>query len=182
MWRRTKRSYPARLQAALGERFFVRSFGANGRAVQQNADRPYWSSDAFRRSGAFEPDLVLIMLGTNDSRGDNWKGPDPFTADYRKLVKHYQSLRSSPRVWLLTPPALFRVGRSERVRYGMNESAIHEMRGTIENLSHELGCGFIDVHEVTASHPELFRFDGVHPGGAGASVIARAVREALVSA
>ena len=116
-------SYPAQLQAMLGERFCVRNFGVNGHAVQRSADRPYWSSDAFTPSSAFEPDVVLIMLGTNDSRGDNWKGVGPFSADYRELVAHYQSLESSPRVWLLTPPALFRLGRSAKVRYGMDEQA-----------------------------------------------------------
>ncbi len=165
VWRRKKRSYPAQLQAMLGERFCVRNFGVNGHAVQQTADRPYWSSDAFTSSSAFEPDIVLIMLGTNDSRGDNWKGIGPFADDYRKLVVHYQSLESSPRVWLLTPPALFRLGRSTKVRYGMDERAIREMCDAIESLARELGCGVIDIHEVTARHPEAFRFDGVHPGG-----------------
>ena len=121
IWHRRKRSYPAQLQAMLGERFCVRNFGVNGHAAQQSADRPYWDSEAFTLSSTFEPDIVLIMLGTNDSRGDNWKGVGPFAADYRKLTEHYQSLESSPRVWLLTPPALFRLGRSPKVRYGMDE-------------------------------------------------------------
>ena len=182
VWRRKKRSYPAQLQTSLGDRCCVRNFGVNGHAVQQTADRPYWSSDAFTLSSAFQPDVVLIMLGTNDSRGDNWKGVGPFADDYRKLTLHFQSLESSPRVWLLTPPALFRLGRSAKVRYGMDERAILEMCGVIESLARELGCGIIDINNVTASHPEAFRFDGVHPGAAGATLIAQAVYEALVSA
>jgi lysophospholipase L1-like esterase len=82
VWRRKTRSYPAQLQAMLGEQYCVRNFGVNGHAVQQSADRPYWSSEAFALSGAFDPDIVLVMLGTNDSRGDNWKGVDPFSADW----------------------------------------------------------------------------------------------------
>jgi lysophospholipase L1-like esterase len=180
VWRRKKMSYPAQLQAMLGQGYLVCGFGVNGCAVQRCADRPYWNSEAFALSSAFEPDVVLLMLSTNDSRGDNWKGVGSFSADYRTLVEHYQALPSSPRVWLLTPPALFRVGRSARVRYGMSESAIREICGAIKSLGHELGCGVIDINEATARHPEAFRFDGVHPGGAGATLIARAVFETLV--
>lgn len=179
VWRRKKRSYPAQLQVMLGERFCVRNFGVNGHAVQRTADRPYWSSEEFASSAAFEPDTVLIMLGTNDSRGDNWKGADPFRADYRELALHYRALESNPRVWLLTPPALFRLGKSTKVRYGMDDRAIREMCGVIEGLARELGCGLIDINAATAVHQEAFRFDGVHPGAAGATLIARTVFERL---
>ena len=150
VWRRKKRSYPAQLQAMLGERFCVRNFGVNGHAVQQDGRPSVLEQRRVHVSGAFEPDIVLIMLGTNDSRGDNWKGVGPFSADYRKLIVHYQSLESGPRVWLLTPPALFRLGRSAKVRYGMDERAIQEMCGAIESLALELGCGIIDINGVTA--------------------------------
>jgi len=163
----------------LGDRFCVRNFGVNGHAVQRSSDRPYRNSDEFAASCAFQPDIVLIMLGTNDSRGDNWKGVDSFSNDYRELVVHYQSLGSRPVVWLLTPPALFRVGRSAKVRYGMDERALQEMCGAVKTLAHELGCEVIDTNMVTSAHPEAFRFDGVHPGGAGAALIAGAVLEAL---
>lgn len=179
VWRRKTRSYPAQLQSMLGERFVVRGFGVNGHAVQRSSDRPYWDSRAFALSGAFEPDVVLIMLGTNDSRGDNWKGVGPFSEEYRRLVTHYLSLESSPRVWLLTPPALFRLGRSEQVRYGMSEPAIKEICEAIRRMAPDLGCEVIDINRVTAEHPEAFKFDGVHPGGAGATLIAQAVYEAL---
>jgi lysophospholipase L1-like esterase len=163
----------------LGDGFCVRNFGVNAHAAQRTADFPYWSSEAFGSSIAFKPDTVLIMLGTNDSRGDNWKGLSAFADDYRALVEHYRSLESNPAIWLLTPPALFRPGWSTKVRYSMDERAIREMCGAIADISRELGCGFIDINAATAEHPEAFRLDGVHPGAAGARVIARTVFEAL---
>lgn len=179
VWRRKKNAYPAQLQAMLGERFCVRNYGVNGHAAQRTADRPYWNSDAFASSSVSRPDIVLIMLGTNDSRGDNWKGVDSFARDYRSLAQHYRSLESNPDVWLLTPPALFRLGRSTKVRYGMDQHALQEMCRAIEGLARNLGCGLIDVNAATAGHPEAFRLDGVHPGAAGATLIARTVFEAL---
>lgn len=179
VWGRKHNSYPAQLQQFLGERYCVRGFGVNGHAAQQTADRPYRSSRAFVASSAFEPNIVLVMLGTNDARGDNWKGVDAFYADYRALVNHYLSLDSTPNVWLLTPPTLFKLGRSSSVRYGMSEAAIGEISSAVRRIGPELGCRVIDINEVTAAHPEAFRFDGVHPGAAGATLIARAVADAL---
>lgn len=177
--RRKTNAYSAQLQAMLGDGFCVRNFGVNAHAAQRMADFPYWDSAAFADSTAFEPAIVLIMLGTNDCRGDNWRGADAFASDYRDLTLHYQRLTSQPTVWLMTPPALFRVGRSTKVRYGMDEGALREICGVVEGIARELGCGLIDINAATASHPEAFRFDGVHPQAAGARLIARTVLEAL---
>lgn len=178
-WRRRVNAYPAQLQEMLGSGYRVRNFGVNAHAAQRSADFPYWSSKAFAQSSAFAPHIVLIMLGTNDSRGDNWKSLSAFAHDYRELVVHYLSLDSHPAAWLLTPPALFRLGRSTKVRYGMDELALAEMCGAIKEIADDLGCGLIDINAITAERPEALRFDGVHPGAAGQTLIAEAVFEAL---
>jgi len=181
VWRRQRNAYPAQLEGMLGDDFRVRGFGANGHAAQRSADRPYWNSAAFASSTVFHPDEVLIMLGTNDSRGDNWKGLEPFLRDYRELAVHYRSLESSPVVWLLTPPALFRRRRTSKVRYRMDEDALRQICHGIRNTAHDHGFGLIDVNAATVDHPEVFKFDGVHPGAAGARLIAETVLEALTS-
>ena len=179
VWRRGRNAYPVQLQEMLGSGYSVRNFGVNAHAAQRTADFPYWQSEAFAECTSFGPDIVLIMLGTNDSRGDNWKGLSAFADDYRDLAVHYRSLESRPAVWLLTPPALFRLGRSTKVRYGMDERALAEMCGAIADIASDLGCGLININAITAAHPEAFRFDGVHPGAAGARLIARTVFDAL---
>ncbi len=179
VWRRHRNSYPVRLQAMLGDAFTVADFGVNGHAAQRSADLPYWNSRAFHESARFRPDVALIMLGTNDCRGDNWKGRDPFVSDYSELVGRYLSLESDPAVWLLTPPALFRLGRGKQVRYGMDERALAQIREGVAGVAQELGCGLIDVYAATVGHPEAFRFDGVHPDAAGARLIAETVFGAI---
>lgn len=179
VWRRGVNAYPVQLQEMLGDGHDVRNFGVNAHAAQRAADFPYWDSTAFAESTAFAPDIALIMLGTNDSRGDNWRGLAAFAEDYRDLVIHYRSLESRPAVWLLTPPALFRLGRRSKIRYGMDEQALTEMCGAITDIARDLGCGLIDINAITSQHPEAFRFDGVHPGTAGQTLIAQAVFEAL---
>jgi lysophospholipase L1-like esterase len=179
VWRRRRNSYPAQLARMLGDRFVVHNFGVNGHAAQADADRPYRNAPEFDASLAFRPDVVLLMLGTNDARGDNWKDVATFASDYRGLVDEYRSLEPRPRIWVMTPPALFRLGNCTSVRYGMSEPSLAEIRAAVERIAAERGVGLIDVHAATANHPEAFRFDGVHPGAAGATLIAHAAFQAL---
>ena len=83
---RGKYSYPAVLQQLLGEGFEVRNFGHNDAAARFDADTPYVSKKAYRDSLAWEPDIVLLMLGTNDTKPWNWN-PGIFREDYLRLVK-----------------------------------------------------------------------------------------------
>ena len=43
----------------------------------------------------------------------------------------------------------------------------------------ERGCRLIDIHALTADHPEWFSKDGIHPDNDGADAIARAVCDAI---
>ena len=55
----------------------------------------------------FQPDIVLIKLGTNDTKPQNWKYKDEFMADYQHLIDSYKALNSHPRIILLTPIRCF---------------------------------------------------------------------------
>jgi lysophospholipase L1-like esterase len=167
--------YPAQLESLLGNEFSVRNFGANGRAVQRVADLSYWRHKYFRLSSEFNPDIVLIMLGTNDSRKPNWKGSDRYLQDYRDLVMHYRSLPSRPVVYALTPPTQFKLKNKTAIKYGMLKEAVDEMTAGIRGLSRELDIEVIDINAATASHPEHFSFDGIHANGRGARHIAEIV-------
>jgi len=178
--RRARNCYPAQLQQLLGDGVTVGNFGINGHTLQESGDRPYRLSKPYRESSEFDADFVLIMLGTNDSRPGNWKGASRFLEDYRGLVKHYRELPSAPRVFVMTPPAVYGRGLADKVMYGMSAAAIDEMCVVIRQLAREARLGLIDAHVATSEHPEAFRLDGVHPGAAGAALIARAARDALV--
>lgn len=177
--RRKRDCYPAQLQRLLGDGVTVGNFGINGHTLQESGDRPYRLSKPYRESGEFDADFVLIMLGTNDSRPGNWKGAARFLEDYRGLVEHYRQLRTAPRVFVVTPPAVYARGWAGKVMYGMCAMAIDEMCVVIRDLAREERLGLIDAQVATSGHPEAFRLDGVHPGAAGAALIARAARDAL---
>jgi acyl-CoA thioesterase-1 len=176
---RRENCYPVQLEGLLGKKFSVRNFGANGRAVQKAADLPYWRHKYFELSSEFAPDVVLIMLGTNDSRKPNWKGLEPYLRDYREMLSHYSSLGSKPKVYALTPPTEFKLKNKKTMRYGMSQEAVDEMSAGIKKVAAELGVEVIDINAATAPHPEHFSFDGVHANAKGARHVAETIYAAI---
>ncbi len=171
--------YPAQLEALLGSGYSVRNFGVNGQSAQQNADKPYRKNKHFKASSVFAPDIVLLMLGTNDAMDRNWRGVDPFIADYRVLVDHYVSLPSRPKVYIMTPSTQFPVENYTKVIYKMNNDRLDEITAALKKLAEELDLPVIDVNAATKTHPEFFCFDGLHPDAGGARLIAETAYKAL---
>lgn len=173
--------YPEQLEEFLGSAYSVRNFGAIGYTAQKAGDHPYWEHRYLRVSSEFDPDIVVIMLGTNDSKTQNWTGVSRFSEDLRALIQHYQSLPSKPRVILVTPPSTFLVRGHNTLPAGMSATAIAEISDGVKQLAASMGLKVVDVHAVTASHPEFFTFDGVHPDGEGSRLIAKAVYDEITS-
>ncbi len=171
--------YPYQLETLLGSAYSVRNFGAIGYTAQKAGDWPYWEHRYFRLSTEFQPDVVAIMLGTNDSKTQNWTGAARFSGDYRALIAHYQSLPSKPRIVLMTPPSTFLVRGKTALPGGMNGEVIAEISGIVKDIGASLSIPVVDIHAATANHPEFFQFDGVHPNGAGEQLIAQTLYDTL---
>ena len=66
-------SYPAQLQGLLGEGYAVHNYGASGMTLLAEGDYPYIRQERYAASLACPCDVVLLMLGTNDSKPQNWR-------------------------------------------------------------------------------------------------------------
>lgn len=73
----------------------------------------YWATDKFQDTLDSNPDIVTVMLGTNDAKWCNWYGPPngvpsgagtQFAADYVKMIKLFKALPSHPKVFVVLPP------------------------------------------------------------------------------
>src|SRR5438270_834071 len=64
-------TYPLQLQRMLGSNYEVRNFGVGGATLLEQGDKPYIQQKLYQDSLAFQPDVVVIMLGTNDSKPQN---------------------------------------------------------------------------------------------------------------
>ncbi len=167
--------YPELLQAMLGENYSVGNFGVTGLAVAPHADSPRLSLATFRSAMTFEPTVVVIMLGTNDANQTNKQSIENFTANYKKIVSTFQSLGTSPQIYLVEPPPIGNntVGLSDKV-------LVEDVLPRIEQIASEHGLPTIDLHDALANSTDCFG-DGVHPNSEAAQIIAEEINQALIS-
>lgn len=165
--------YPTDLQAMLGANYEVGKFGVCGSTVELSSDIPYMNQTACQKSLAFQPSIVIIMLGTNDARANISEFIDNFSADYKKLVGEYQDLVSDPQIWLVKPPPIFE-NELNLNNTSLEQSAIPQ----IEQVANELQLPTIDVNAALTSYPQYFG-DGVHPSDEGAMLVANEILQAI---
>jgi acyl-CoA thioesterase I len=166
-------SYPSQLQAFCGDEWKVGNFGVSGRTLLKKGDSPYWKENAYQEALKSEPDVVVIMLGTNDTKPQNWKFEKEFVADYTALVESFRALPSKPRIYLCRPCPVPEPGN-----FGINEANVKEEIKRINKLVKDLDLGVIDMHKTLKDKPELLP-DRVHPNTEGAKEMAKAAFEVL---
>lgn len=167
------KAYPSQLQVILGDKWQVKNFGVSGRTLLKKGDAPYWNEQAFKDAQSLKPDVVIIMLGTNDTKPQNWVHHDEFYGDYKDLVETFKNLESKPRVFICRPcPA------PEPGNYGINETNLQVEIPLIDKLAAEENVDLIDMHAALVNRPELLP-DRVHPNTVGAGVMAQTAATAL---
>ena len=166
-----RQSYPALLQEKLGPGYEVRNFGYNDAAARFDADTPYVSKRAYRESLAWNPDIVLLMLGTNDTKSRNWD-PEIFRRDYRRIVESYRALPSAPRVILIAPSRVFPVGGIPILGV-LPENMENGVRPAIRTLAAEMELELVDLQDLFTDR--RYCRDGVHPQRAGTQMLADAI-------
>ncbi len=165
-------NYPNYLSQRIGENYVVKNFGVCGSTVSFDSESPYRYTSAYRDVALFQPDIVLIMLGTNDAAIDLEGHRGTFSQDYQTLIRNFQSLPSKPKIWIVLPPPVF----SEIL--GINADAFNnEVIPAIKQTSKKADLPLIDVFSALQS-PRFF-FDGVHPNEGGAKIIAEVIHQAL---
>ncbi len=173
---RDTNSYPAVLGRLLGEGYEVRNFGYNDASVQRHADTPYWTKSVYKDSLEWRADIVIIMLGTNDTKRRNWISAK-FREDYLAFVQTYLSLPSPPKVFLCTPPRMFRMMGFEM--WGLHMDTLeNEVIPIIKDIASSMGLPLIDTFRSISEAKVMV--DGVHPGRKGAETLASFVYERLL--
>jgi len=169
-------AYPAVLQALLGSSFAVENDGHSGATMMITGDVPYTQVIQYDSSTAWASPGgdVVIQLGTNDSKAANWVHKDAFLADCEALVRHYQQLPGTPRVWLsIMPPA------APTACCDIDSSVIaNQIVPLLQTCAASTGAVNIDVFTVFQSHMDTL-LDGVHPNDEGATALAKTVFDSL---
>lgn len=173
---RNKNNYPSVLGNLLGEKYCVNNFGYTNRTAIKDADYPYTKEKLYQQSLDFQPDIVVIMLGSNDSKANNWN-KEKFVNDYCEIIGSYQNLAASPKVYVLIPPPLFEV--RGKVMWQLRKDIMsNEICPAVKEIADKMGVQCIDMYSVFENKKELFS-DGVHPNAKGSKLLAQTVYEAI---
>jgi alpha-L-fucosidase 2 len=165
--------YPEKLQALLGNTSVVGNFGVNGATVNLWSNKPYYYDLTYRDARNFLPTTVIIMLGTNDARTDNYLKISNFTANYERMVNRTERWNSTQQIFLVIPPPIF------NNTLDLNSTSyIEGVIPRIKQVASDFGLPIIDVYTPLVDHSEYF-YDGVHPNNAGVQVIANTIYKAI---
>ena len=182
--------YPAELQKILGQDYWVKNFGVSARTMLNKGDYPYMNELAWKDAQAFRPDIVIIKLGTNDSKPQNWQYSNEFKQDLQQMItalrpdlaqpikkkgkKKAATQTVGPKIYLCTPIPAF------KTTWNINDSVI--VNGIIpiqQEVAREYGLPVIDLHTLFANDGDKMLSDGIHPDGKGARRMAEIIAAEL---
>jgi lysophospholipase L1-like esterase len=166
---REQNSYPAQLQSMLGDKWIVKNFGKSGATLLKKGDKPYWDQPEYQSALGFQPDVVIIKLGTNDSKPQNWQYHESFFEEYSALINNFQELESKPRVLICLPVPAY------EEKWGIRESIIkEELLPMTRKVARKNKTGLIDLYKPLSGKENLFP-DKIHPDASGARIMAEVI-------
>jgi len=167
-------SYPAVLGRLLGNGYEVKNFGRSGATLLKNGNLPYLKMTQYQNAKTFNPDIVVIKLGSNDSKPINKAFWNEFQNDLSNLVDSFRLLTSHPKIYLCIPvPA---IGKGN---FGITDSVLVKVIiPQIKNVAKLKKTELIDLHTELQNQDTFFP-DRIHPNEDGAVIIAKAVGKGL---
>ena len=166
---RIKNSYPAQLEQMLGKAYMVRNYGHNGRTMLMKGDLPYMHEEQFFDALDWNPDIVIIKLGSNDAKAKNWKYASEFESDYQTMINAFDTLSSHPKIYLATTVPVFKEG------IGIDARVVREeVIPLIKKIAKKNNLELIDLYTPFVDKAKLFP-DDVHPNAEGAGEMAKVV-------
>ncbi len=187
--------YPAELQKLLGSDYWVKNFGVSSRTMLNKGDYPYMNELAWQDEQAFKPDVVLIKLGTNDSKPENWQYGAEFRQDLEQMIltlrpdlaqpvgkkaKKAKKAKNAvpqpvkPQIYLCTPIPAF------KPTWNISDKVItDEIIPIQQEVAQKYGLQVIDLHTLYANDGDKMLKDGIHPDGKGAHRLAEIIANEL---
>jgi len=173
---RANNAYPVQMNRMLGDDWDVRNYGVSARTMLTKGDHPITKERAYADALAFEPQVVVIKLGTNDTKPNNWRHKAEFAADTRAMVDQFAALDSEPVIFLCLPVPAY------PERWGITDRVIREeVIPILKTVAKEKNVGVIDLYTALSDKPDLFP-DRIHPNAEGAGLMAAEIAKVLEAA
>lgn len=170
---RTNERYPAVLQRLLGDEWEVKVIAKGGLCVQREAEEPMWDYGPFASYFTAEPDITVLLLGTNDSRTPSWVDRETFARDCNAFLDTLLSVEPTPKLFVGLPPPAF------SGNFDIHGSIIEDhILPVVDSLAGKRDLPTIDFFELFSQNPDYLH-DGIHPDKDGAAAMAALVHEAI---
>ncbi|HEX3024518.1 MAG TPA: GDSL-type esterase/lipase family protein [Chitinophagaceae bacterium] len=161
----SKTTYPVILNNILGAGYLVLNCGRSATTLQKNGDFSYWNCKEFSNVFAFKPNIIIIKLGTNDTKPDNWHA-DGYEQDYQALIDTLKTISTHPKIYVCLPVPAF------KIKWGINDSTlIHGVIPIVERLAQKNKLTVIDLYHGMSDEGINFP-DSIHPNEKAAKVMA----------
>lgn len=170
---RDNNNYPKLLGDTLGNRFEVKNFGRSGATMSRTGDLAYSGTDEFKAAVAYQPDVVILMLGTNDTKPQNWKNQKAFEHETVAMIEAFRDLKSKPKIWACLPVPIY------GDNWGITAQVLEDgVIPALMEVTNSKKVPVIDLNDALTGHPEMFP-DKIHPDANGAALMARTIFQAI---
>ncbi|ROL56836.1 T9SS C-terminal target domain-containing protein, partial [Bacteroidetes/Chlorobi group bacterium ChocPot_Mid] len=117
---------------------------------------------------------VIIKLGTNDTKPQNWIYGKEFFSDYVDFINEFRKGPVKPQIFISYPCPVF------QTVWGIRDSIINIIIPIIDSVRKATNTDLIDFHTPFLNSDSLFP-DGVHPNADGYLKMAQIARDAILN-
>ncbi len=162
----------------LGNKYQTINYGLISRTLLSSGNDPYMGEDLAKEFWNNRENIIIFMLGTNDSKNINWDY-DKFNKEYREILDRMIKEKSNSKIYIMIPPQVFIDNpiMTEPNKYNLENGVVPIIREIKENYK---DIELIDLYSLTLNHKEWFN-DGIHPNKNGnieiANEISRVIKE-----
>jgi acyl-CoA thioesterase I len=168
----SKTGYPVVLDSILGKSYSVQNCGRSATNMQKQADFPYWICKEFSNVFALQPDIIIIKLGTNDTKPYNWNARR-YARDYQAMIDTFNTMDSKPKIFLCLPVPVF------KTKWGINDSTVvNGVIPAIESVAKANKLPVIDLYHGLLNQGANFP-DSIHPNEKAVKVIAKIIADEI---
>lgn len=182
-------SYTQSLQTLYGSDAVITNAGVSSQTMLKkglcNDLTPcsYWNTHGWSDALKSQPDIVTILLGTNDAKYFNWEGiqqnsGDYYALDYVDMIKQLRLLEPRPEIYILVPPPLY-----DPYPFDMNATIINEIYPSliydIATVTETTVINLYDAFRDAESSYSTLSCDGCHPNADGNQIIAETIYKSI---
>lgn len=168
----SKTAYPVILDSILGSGYEVINSGRSATTLQKKGDFPYWICKEFSNVFSFKPDIIIIKLGTNDTKPHNWNSIN-YKKDYQALIDTFNTIPSKPKIYLCTPAPVF------KTKWGINDSTVTKgIVPVVKKIATFNNLSIIDLYNNLKDQGMNFP-DSIHPNEFAAKKMAHIISKVV---